>query len=213
MLNYIFSNIEKFIKEDEEYHLDCYFTITASVNFTSGDICYDTDSNSFTKSVVLFYIWYGIGGLTRDRDIFQKIKLKIKKEIEENPYNLIFNTKPLDIKVIHRNEWPYFLGRIMENGRMENSERLQRIASLERIRVGRREEESEEENEEEEEPIINTDKTFKSDECVICLTNPPNVLFCNCGHLCLCVECDEIKSLLVCPVCKTANYIKQTIEN
>ena len=49
---------------------------------------------------------------------------------------------------------------------------------------------NEEENEEEQ--IINTDKSFKSDECVICLTKPPNVLFCNCGHLCLCEECQYI---------------------
>ena len=55
---------------------------------------------------------------------------------------------------------------------------------------------------------INASKSFKSDECVICLTNPPNVLFCNCGHLCLCVECEEMKSLKVCPVCKTENTIK-----
>ena len=38
--------------------------------------------------------------------------------------------------------------------------------------------EEEEENEEErKEPVINTEKTFKYDECVICLTNPPTVLF------------------------------------
>ena len=30
---------------------------------------------------------------------------------------------------------------------------------------------------------INTVQTFKSNECVICLTNQPNVLFCNCGHM------------------------------
>ena len=30
---------------------------------------------------------------------------------------------------------------------------------------------------------INKEETFKYDECVICLTNPPSVLFCNCGHL------------------------------
>ena len=69
------------------------------------------------------------------------------------------------------------------------------------------EEESEEEEkeEEDEEPVINTYKTFKSDECVTCLTNPSNVLFCNCGHLCLCVECDEERSLEKCPICKTKN--------
>ena len=60
---------------------------------------------------------------------------------------------------------------------------------------------------------INTKKTFKLDECVICLNNPPNVLFCNCGHIPVCVECEEVKSLAVCPVCKTENTIKRTIEN
>ena len=43
LLNYIFSKIENFIKEDEEYHPSCYFAITASVKFTRGDICYDTN--------------------------------------------------------------------------------------------------------------------------------------------------------------------------
>ena len=73
--------------------------------------------------------------------------------------------------------------------------------------------ESEEENEEEskEEPIINTDKSFKSDECVMCLINPPNVLFCNCGHLCICVECDKTKRLKNCPICKTETTSKRTI--
>ena len=56
-----------------------------------------------------------------------------------------------------------------------------------------------------------TKQNFKNDECVICLTNPPNVLFCNCGHLCLCVECDAMKCLDVCPMCKTENTLKRTI--
>ena len=178
---------------------------------------------------MLFYIFYGIGGFTRDIDIFQRIKLRIEKEIEANPYNLIFNTKSFDIKVIHRNIWPYYEGEIIENGRMENPERLERIASLERFRGGRREEETEEHNfrvpgsllslrlesqnkEESEVQNTNDGKIFKSDECAICLTKPPNVLFCNCGHLCLCVECDKTKSLKVCPVCKTENYIKRMLD-
>ena len=41
---------------------------------------------------------------------------------------------------------------------------------------------------------INLEKKFKFSECVICLANPPNVLFCNRGHIPICVECDEIKS-------------------
>ena len=59
---------------------------------------------------------------------------------------------------------------------------------------------------------INANQTFKSNECVICLTDPPNVLFCNCGHLCLCVECNKVKDLYTCPVCKTENTIKRNIE-
>ena len=75
------------------------------------------------------------------------------------------------------------------------------------------EEENEEESEEEseEEPKINMEKSFKSDECIICLTNLPNVLFCNCGHLSICEECGKMKSLNTCPVCKTKNTIKRTV--
>ena len=51
--------------------------------------------------------------------------------------------------------------------------------------------------------ITNGEKTFKQDKCVICLTNPSNILFCNCGHLCLCKKCNEIKNLKKCPVYKT----------
>ena len=38
---------------------------------------------------------------------------------------------------------------------------------------------------------INLEKKFKLNECLICLNKPPNVLFCNCGHIAICVECDE----------------------
>ena len=71
---------------------------------------------------------------------------------------------------------------------------------------------SEGEEIEEEIKQINTKQTFKSVECVICLTNTPNVLFCNCGHLCVCIECDKVKSLNTCPVCKTETTIKRDIE-
>ena len=52
------------------------------------------------------------------------------------------------------------------------------------------------------EPIINVEKSFKSNECVICLTNQPNVLFCNCGHIAVCEECDKMKSFNTCLICK-----------
>ena len=64
-----------------------------------------------------------------------------------------------------------------------------------------------------EETLINNEKLFKSGECVICLTNPSNVLFCNCGHIDICTECDKVKSLKDCPMCKTETTIKRTIKN
>ena len=61
--------------------------------------------------------------------------------------------------------------------------------------------------------IINAEKTFKQDECVICLTNPSNILFCNCGHLCVCEECSKTgESLEKCPICKTENTNLRIIE-
>ena len=56
-----------------------------------------------------------------------------------------------------------------------------------------------------------TKQTFKNDDCVICLTNLPNVLFCNCGHIAICTECDILKCLDVCPVCRTKSTIKRKI--
>ena len=60
--------------------------------------------------------------------------------------------------------------------------------------------------------IINSSQTFKSEECVICLTNPPQVLFCNCGHLCYCSECEKLKTSNKCPICKTKNEIIRMLE-
>ena len=74
------------------------------------------------------------------------------------------------------------------------------------------EQEPEEEYIQNEARIINSSQSFKSDECVICLTNPPNVLFCNCGHLCLCSECERKKISNKCPICKTENEIIRTLE-
>ena len=52
----------------------------------------------------------------------------------------------------------------------------------------------------------------KPDKCINCLTNPSNVLFCNCGHIAICTECDKVKSLNSCGVCETENTIKRNIE-
>ena len=60
--------------------------------------------------------------------------------------------------------------------------------------------------------IINLFKIFKSDECIICLTTKPNIIFCNCGHLCYCVKCYKIKTPSTCPICKTDNEIIRMLE-
>ena len=59
---------------------------------------------------------------------------------------------------------------------------------------------------------INKNKTYKIKECVICLINSPNVLFCDCGHICVCEKCSEIKHFDTCPICKTENTILRIIE-
>ena len=63
-----------------------------------------------------------------------------------------------------------------------------------------------------EEKIINSSQTFKNKECVICLTNPPNVLFCNCGHIAICTECKKLEEFKTCPFCKTENKIIRILE-
>ena len=60
--------------------------------------------------------------------------------------------------------------------------------------------------------VIKVDKIFKAEECVICFSTKPNVLFCGCGHLCICNECNKIKKLNVCPACRTKNTILRIIE-
>ena len=42
--------------------------------------------------------------------------------------------------------------------------------------------------------VINLFKIFKSEECIICITNQPNVLFCNCGHVSYCLNCYKLKT-------------------
>ena len=70
-----------------------------------------------------------------------------------------------------------------------------------------------EEDSQEEEPKINAEQTFKEDECVICLTNPPNVLFCNFGHIAICVECDKVKSLKIFQCVKLKQQLNELYKN
>ena len=108
----------------------------------------------------------------------EKLKTKFKKK-----FITAFSTKPIKIVVWYT---------ILRSRNEISRERQEKRERERRERENRRKEK--------ERAQINKSRTFKSDECVICLTNPPEILFCNCGHLCLCIECDETKGLDVCPV-------------
>ena len=41
---------------------------------------------------------------------------------------------------------------------------------------------------------------FKTDECCICLSTNPDVIFVPCAHLCACMECAQ--QLSKCPLCR-----------
>ena len=55
-------------------------------------------------------------------------------------------------------------------------------------------------------------KTFKSDQCVICLEEEPKVLLCDCGHICICKKCILLNRYNKCPVCKERSTILRIIE-
>ena len=55
-----------------------------------------------------------------------------------------------------------------------------------------------EEGEIEEEPVV-VSKPFKTDQCVVCLSKEPSVLFLECLHYCVCLECEETNPFRKCP--------------
>ena len=126
-----------------------------------------------------------------------KIKSEIKNKIEYEFYYYAFHNHTILTRVYYQ-FFRCFLPAI-------NNNVITQLSEYE-------ENEENDNNEENEEKQINATKSSKSDEFVIYLTNIPKVLFCNCGHISICVECDEVKSLVVCPVCKTENTIKRTKE-
>ena len=52
--------------------------------------------------------------------------------------------------------------------------------------------------------VTPTTADASSKECAICMANPRNVLFKNCGHVCVCKECITRMTKKECPVCRTA---------
>ena len=55
----------------------------------------------------------------------------------------------------------------------------------------------------EEEPPKLIEESFRTNTCIICLDKEPNILFTDCNHICMCLECTKIKSLDNCPYCRT----------
>ena len=55
-------------------------------------------------------------------------------------------------------------------------------------------------------------KIFKLEECVICLEEEPKVLFCDCGHICICKKCIFLNIYNICPVCKERITLFRIIE-
>ena len=56
-------------------------------------------------------------------------------------------------------------------------------------------------------------KPFKTDQCVVCLSKKPEVLFIKCVHLCVCLECEEAHTFRKCPYCRTQIETKVMIKN
>ena len=53
---------------------------------------------------------------------------------------------------------------------------------------------------------------FKEDNCIVCMENKPNILFCNCGHLVICSNCFQSYNDNKCIKCRKINNIIKSIE-
>ena len=72
------------------------------------------------------------------------------------------------------------------------------------------ESEGEDESEKEKEPP-RISRSFKTDHCVICMENQPNILFYDCMHICVCSNCEE-NTLNRCPYCRAIAIEKICIQ-
>ena len=60
----------------------------------------------------------------------------------------------------------------------------------------------EEQEAEENELLTPPEKTYREDNCVICLESTPNILFLDCKHIAICDACDSMKRHSTCDVCR-----------
>ena len=194
----------------------CYFLVSISIDNPTfiyihiGEYEYDEyegNANEYLFSLKITYMHCDINSFMEIfEDCYEDKKTRFLYKIPTKPFHII-------VKPEWWHKYPY-------PSRWELRGPLHSCSFIEEESRGTDEETEEEsrgsdeeieEESQEEEPRINTEKTFKENECVICLTNPPNVLFCNCGHIAICVECDIVKSLKDCPMCKTETTIKRTL--
>ena len=52
---------------------------------------------------------------------------------------------------------------------------------------------------------LNIIRSFKDDKCIICLSSNSTILFCDCGHTCICEDCFILLDENKCPKCRTNN--------
>ena len=148
------------------------------------------NEDELVNKTVYFDIKYPDPVLHIDTEDYNFLRsIKTKDILNDSIKNIIYFNMKLTTKYININREEYiYLG-----GTDEEPIQIQ-------IQI-------QEDYETDEENIIKSSQCFKSEECVICLTNPPNVIFCNCGHICFCSECEKLKNSNRCPICKTENKI------
>ena len=71
--------------------------------------------------------------------------------------------------------------------------------------------EDESQDESEDTTPVAISKPFHSDQCVVCLSKKPEILFVKCLHCCVCLKCEETNPFRRCPSCRTHISIKVKI--
>ena len=51
-------------------------------------------------------------------------------------------------------------------------------------------------------PIVPPRVPFMEESCVVCTVNGSNILYTNCGHMCICDFCDRTYPINTCPLCR-----------
>ena len=130
-----------------------------------------------------------------------ELKMYFEHECRDKNNTFLFNDKPIQFEFIFKINRSYDYQMVLLNEWAANRYFAQRNVLIRRLFSDNNKQ------------IINAEKTFKEDKCVICLTNPSNILFCNCGHICVCEECNKTReSLENCPICKTENIILRIVQ-